>query len=425
MSSPQPEFSATGFTLPGTSREVPFVPATELVNQTAFPSALFTALDQYGEAFHVVTLRISYDMDGADATTRESAPLTQDRRPVLGYAAEQSPLVAEDAWSGAPNESSPLWESDYAPYKPRCDVLVVHAVSRPPMGEWQRAVGRLVEPDQAPQAQAWHCGVSLQWLDPEAQAQQWSKQLRVTGPRRCGLLGVDGPTPATEVPIDWLHAYGGQDKQPAQDERTRDGSIRAAGSSAWHTDERNPVGCGFRRHIGDPLPQVELGTEAFGGLLTRQDFAPASLGPLGRAWLPRRLLAGTTDEAWLQTQWPLIPQDFDFAYWNCAPADQQVPYLPPGTRIRLTHLHSPQAGPISIDQETWTACLPARHPCVLWRLASGVMLPRPLHLDTLVVDLKARQIYATHRAVMSAKVDVRQVDALLMPWPTRPEARHG
>jgi hypothetical protein len=159
---------------------------------------------------------------------------------------------------------------------------------------------------------------------------------------------------------------------------------------------------------------------------------------LGRAWLPRRTLAGTANEAWLKDQWPLVPQDFDFAYWNCAPADQQTAYLSPGTRIQLINLYGPQANSKNTtqarthsskeaieDAQSWSACLPARHPCVLWRLDSGMLLPAPLHLDTLVIDLKARRIYATHRAVLSVTAGVRQADVLLMPWPGQKDAQQG
>ena len=416
-----PQLSSSGFTLPGSAREVPFLPAYELVNDTPFPSAGYCALDQNAQGFHVVVTRVTYDMDRLDNGDPQAQALHRGRQPVLGYAGEQTALVDEDAWSGEPNASSPLWESDYAPYKPRCDVLVVNAVTRPPLGDWTRTVSRHRDPGLVPRATQWRCGVALQWLSAPTQAptqpkrqsqpelKTWSKHINAVGPRRFGVLGIDGPQACAEVPLDWMHAYGGQDKHQPQ-------------ASRWNCDERNPVGVGLCRAMGDPLPQLEPVNAGFGGILTSTAYPPISLGPLGRAWLPRRTLAGTANEAWLKDQWPLVPQDFDFAYWNCAPADQQTAYLSPGTRIQLTHLHSPQSKPSANQPEVWSACLPARHPCVLWRLDSGMLLPAPLHLDTLVIDLKARRIYATHRAVLSVTAGVRQADVLLMPWPGD---RHG
>ncbi len=176
------------------------------------------------------------------------------------------------------------------------------------------------------------------------------------------------------------------------------------------------------RGVGQVLPQIEPKNQSLKAL-SAVGFPAVSLGAVPKAWLPRRLLCGTPDARWLEDQWPLIPEDFDFAYWNCAPEDQQTPYLPPGTGIKLIHLYGPQQkAPTQADQEVWLAHLPARHPSVLWRLNSGVMLPRPLNLDTLVIDLDAQRIYATHRAVLSANADVRKVETLLMPWP---EIEHG
>jgi hypothetical protein len=420
--SQEPRLSESGFTLPGSAREVPHLSAFELVNDTPFPSAGFGALDQNAQGFHVVATRITYDMDSLDNGPPEAQALHRGRQPVLRYASEQTPLVDEDAWSAEPNASNPLWESDYAPYKPRCDVLVVNAVTRAPMGDWQRVTGDL---NAAPTAKHWRCGIALEWLDAKAQPQTWKKQIQAVGPRRFGLLGIEGPQACSEVPLDWQHAYGGQNEHKPD-------------APSWNCDERNPVGVGLRRGMGEPLPQLEPVDIGFGGILTKADYPPISLGPLGRAWLPRRALAGTPDDAWLKEQWPLVPQDFNFAYWNCAPADQQTPYLSPGTRIHLVNLYGSQADTKNktqtrtqssieaiADAQSWSACLPARHPCVLWRLESGMLLPAPLHLDTLVIDLKARRIYATHRAVLATSAGVRQADVLLMPWPGQKDHQNG
>ncbi|HAQ24498.1 MAG TPA: hypothetical protein DCQ80_00760 [Pseudomonas sp.] len=51
---------------------------------------------------------------------------------------------------------------------------------------------------------------------------------------------------------------------------------------------------------------------------------PAGFGIRGRAWAPRLQTAGTYDRQWLDARWPLLPRDFDFAYWNGAPEDQQI-----------------------------------------------------------------------------------------------------
>lgn len=376
-------------------RAIPDVPLAKYVNHTPFPSQYFQSVDQHGELFHVVALRITYDMhhtlpDGS-----------------LAYAAEQTPLASKDEWSGAVNESSPLWESDYAPHKPQCDVLVVNAVSRPPLATARR----------------WPCGVALQWREDDAPdeananvkttTKNWNKQLMVTGARRFGLINLSEPEASGEVAISWQNAFGGQDKRPRADERKADGSIKkAAGSERWDTDERNPVGAGLNKASGEPGPQLEVMGKPYTAGFGQDKYPPVSLGPLGKAWMPRRSLAGTYDDAWLKNQWPLPPMDFDYGYWNAAPADQQVDYLPPGTKILLVNLYAPSRqtpNPPKEMGETWERSLPMHQFFV--RMVIGDKKNSwgkdiGMDLDTLVVDLATQRIYATHRfAVAQSELD--------------------
>ena len=384
-------------------RSIPTVPLAEHRNHTPFPAQYFQSVDQHGEVFHVVALRATFDM------TRTSADGS------LAWADEQVPLVTEDHWSGEPNHSCPLWESDFAPYKPKCDVLVANAVSRPPTGMLSALAGH--------KATRWGCGISLTWSDPQGATWQWVKQLAVTGPRKFGRTGLSAPSLCAEVPIDWRWACGGQIKQPAQDQVGADGQLlQAAGSQRWQIDERNPLGLGLCTDAGQPAPQLELSLDQpyHGG--PAASYTPVSLTPLARAWLPRRHLAGTYDNAWLKQQWPLPPLDFDFAYWNCAPADQQIDHPGPGAQIVLLNLYSPSASPKPVRWPAdadgrWHGRLPPNELYALWRLHAGPMIDRPLNLDTLVVDMATRQIHATYRAVLSAQADVRVVETRMTEVP--------
>jgi hypothetical protein len=341
-------------------RAIPDVPLAKHINHTPFPSQYFQNVDKNGVVFHVVVVRVTYDMHHllADGS--------------LSYAAEQTPLATQDVWSGEVNVSSPLWESDFAPFKPRCDILVVNAVSRPPQGQT---------------TQRWPCGVALTWQQ-DGQPQQlktWSKPLTVTGPRSFKMLGLSQPEATTEVPIDWQHAYGGETDK--------------------HTDERNPVGVGLNKASGQAAPQLELMGKPYTDGYGQNDYPPICLSALGRAWLPRRLLAGTYDDAWLKTQWPLPPVDFDNGYWNCAPQDQQVEHLPPGVEILLADLYprNKDAGK-TMDAGTWRGKLPQHQ---LFDLAYYSDIPghgvqQNMNLDTLVVDMATQQIYATYRSLRHA-----------------------
>lgn len=389
-------------------RAIAPVALPEVVNHTPFPSQYFQSVDQYGTVFHVVALRVTYDM----RSTASGG--------TLAYAREQTELATQDQWSGAVNESSPLWESDFAPYKPKCDVLVVNAVSRaPPQGQ---------------AAKRWPCGLALQWSeDPNAtgtntsnpsghtkpaqsKIQSWAKKLSVTGPRHYGMLGLSEPRAAGEVAISWQNAFGGQHKRPATDEYKADGSLkRAAGTELWKTDERNPVGVGLNQSSGESGPQIEALDQPYSAGLGQGKYPPVGLSALGKTWLPRRRLAGTYDNAWLKNQWPLPPMDFDYAYWNCAPQDQQVDYLPPGTKLMLLNLFggmhpsvasipNDATGTGKQDAEPWSAQLPMHQVYM-----AGAVLregkvdwdEEAMNLDTLVIDLAAQQVYAIHRFVLA------------------------
>jgi hypothetical protein len=52
--------------------------------------------------------------------------------------------------------------------------------------------------------------------------------------------------------------------------------------------------------------------------------APTGFGFISPAWLPRRSYAGTYDERWRAERFPLLPLDFNQAFYQCAPPGQTV-----------------------------------------------------------------------------------------------------
>jgi len=131
------------------------------------------------------------------------------------------------------------------------------------------------------------------------------------------------------------------------------------------------------------------------------------LGPIGRWWQPRLQLAGTHDEAWRQTQWPKSPQDHDYRYWCCAPADQQIDYPQGGEAISLLNL-TPQGGIVRF-------ALPRQDLQLLVRLHVGVLMFAPMHIDTIVIDLANATLSMVRRALVSARTEVRALE--LGTWP--------
>ena len=65
---------------------------------------------------------------------------------------------------------------------------------------------------------------------------------------------------------------------------------------------------------------------------------PIGFGPIAQHWQARVSLAGTYDEAWEKSRRPLPPADFSPAFFNVAPADQQLDGYVPGEEVRLVNM---------------------------------------------------------------------------------------
>src|SRR5262245_51324381 len=83
----------------------------ELINATRMQAGYTMAMQPDGRELLVVAVKGTYLI-----------PDTPDKEPEL--AEEQVPLVHTDVFTGEPGFSAPLYEIDYAPRKPRCDVLL-------------------------------------------------------------------------------------------------------------------------------------------------------------------------------------------------------------------------------------------------------------------------------------------------------------
>jgi hypothetical protein len=180
---------------------------------------------------------------------------------------------------------------------------------------------------------AWMAGGRLSGsVDVELGVGTIKKRLRVFGDRvwKQGITGAarSDPEPFESMPITYERAYGGWD--------------RSGSDPAQHRMEsRNPVGTGFSVRfdncIGKKLPNIEYPDQLIGAWKDRPE--PAGFNAVDSAWSPRRELAGTYDDHWRQTRFPLWAEDFDPRYGNCAPRDQQAPgFLRGGEPVKLVNL---------------------------------------------------------------------------------------
>jgi len=232
------------------------------------------------------------DRDGAEiwlVAVRGSFLIKPDGQQVLDD--NQKAVSRVPTFSGEPGLSSLVDECDLVHTKTRTDVLV-HGIAYSPTGKPVTSV------------------------DVRLKLASVDKTLRVKGDRRWerSISGVNlgPPEPFETMPIVYERAFGGTD-QKAPDPREHD----------W--ESRNPVGTGFatrKEHLIDQrAPNVEDPRVPY------QDWRhglPAGFGPIARHWSPRVELAGTYDKQWESARKPLVPDDFDDRFYQCAPDGQQT-----------------------------------------------------------------------------------------------------
>ncbi|KAG1651249.1 Secreted effector protein PipB2 [Nymphon striatum] len=128
------------------------------------------------------------------------------------------------------------------------------------------------------------------------------KELLVFGDR---FWDGDSPSeikPFTEMPIDWQHAFGGNEFG------------------------QNPLGKGYSHIVENGvkvkwIPNIQSRQQQITSFDSKPE--PVSYGPIDVMWPQRMSLQGTYDEEWTKKYYPGFPPDIDWGYFNLASKDQQ------------------------------------------------------------------------------------------------------
>ncbi len=314
-----------------------------LANLTSFPAALSVGRDARGQMEVSVSVKASFTWDRRGAVMPiEAMPLREkDELEGEGVAAG----LAAAAEVGAP--------------KPRLDVLLAgELVFRAPITEINVALS---------------VGNRLR------------KVVRVVGERVWQSGGAkiapSRPRAVSRLPISWTRAFGGCD---------------AVDSTFF--EPRNPAGSGVvkRPHAleGKPAPNFEDPRQP---LTSSKDRPPPSgFGPVAAHWQPRVKLAGTYDEKWKKDRCPLLPADFDPAFFNIAPSDQQLPGYVVGETVRLDGMTED-----GVDSFT----LPELKVPVAFRSRTD-MLQTYTRVDTIVIEPAEKRFSIIARAAYVPKPNV-------------------
>lgn len=209
------------------------------------------------------------------------------------------------------------------------------------------------------------------------------KALAVYGDRvwKPGFVTRTATPPATftSMPLRWERCYGGPDL------------------------ETNPLGMGRTdiETLDGPeraMPNIEDST----GSIVAYGDEPTPVGafPIPRGWKRRGQRSGTYDATWRDTRWPYFPDDFDWAYFNGAPLDQQIDgYWRGDETISLLHLRPGQR-----NVQSTLPGIRARAYLDLARDPSTRDLQEvPLNLDTITVDADAAQVICVWRGLVEVR----------------------
>lgn len=207
----------------------------EFRNLTPFDALCFCALGMDDQEYPVLVMKVGYRLLPIDGQTG------QFRVEVL----EEDPLslCTADSYYGEEGLSSVCEESDLAPFKPRCDVIVVgnaYAPQGQPAAHWSAGLrisvpvappsidvplptplspGERLNQDQLFAWQAARQEALKQRSEAPTHRYLLEKHLKFTGPRqfRHSLFGgwqLSEPLPATLVPLRWEYAFGGSSVVP-------------------------------------------------------------------------------------------------------------------------------------------------------------------------------------------------------------------
>lgn len=452
------------------------IPGLCFDNRSDLDALHFDMIDQHGTPFHVIVAKTGYTIGSCNA----------DGEATLIPMEVAAELNVEDQYYEDDLSKSVRQESDLAPYKPFCDVIVnAHAYAPRAVASQRFKVQlRVQRADRAaplPERplplnplqglspavyDAWQkeCARALKTRLPGAILIQ--KTLSVTGARylkkkmwlinlmqfglSLGSLGLfrstpwrlTRPMPGLQIPLRYELAQGGQCRIESADMGARRVSKKhrlTEEQRAGHPDQEaapiaheasmtNPLGRGFAKpwYLDAlkvkrlPAPQIEDPASPFTARQFWRDDGnhtvteASGMGFIGRTWLPRRALIGNVEvkDNWQENEVPSLPEDFNFAYWNGAPIDQQCAHLSGGEQITLVNLCASDSSIASSNDRQETVLrfsLPEQSVYLLAAKSRANVNVVPLVIDTVTIDPEAQRVDLVWRICLPADGQLSEV----------------
>lgn len=265
----------------------------QLSNKTPFITNLAIFPDKQGIDTVVTVIKATFD-------------ILPDK---IRVSENQLPIIKSDEYWGDPGNSSLKYASEITLPKPATDIVMIgHAYS--PKGK------------------------AVKSIDVSLKVGRYKKVIRVFGDRYWkrlfGIYSISDPKPFVKMPLMYENAFGGFDVRSPDKRRKID------------YEPSNPIGCGFKskrgikKIVGLKLPNLQHPENPIHSWKDRP--APTGFGYIAPSWEPRKKLAGTYDEAWLENRAPYLPENFDSRFLNCAHTDLITrEYLHGGEDVSITN----------------------------------------------------------------------------------------
>jgi hypothetical protein len=255
---------------------------------------------------------------------------------------EQEPVFAEESFYDGNPEGSLDRPNDLVPFKPRVDVVLVGSAFAPQRKPARSLVTRLVVGE----------------LD---------KSVEVYGGR---TVAPDG---SVREGMRWL-------AMPLRYERAGGGP-----------DTPNPVGMRPEGDAFNPLALPHLVPPGFFSTDPSEPIPPTGYGPIAASWPPRRDKLGARASSWNDREWhkDALGDDFDFAYFQIAPREQQIEALRSDERIVLENMHP--------EHPRLVTSLPGVEPRAFVDMPGSAPQLLSLKADTLLIDTDRGIVTVTWR----------------------------
>jgi len=333
----------------------------DLINATNMLSGYTMGMDPSGREYLLVVVKGTY-----------SLPLDGSLPALLE---EQIPPVEADVYTGAPGFSAPLYETDYALRKSRCDVILNGSAYAP---EGARKTKVTVSLKVGAVKKAFNVVGDRVWESPRFS------------------IGASFARPFSIKPMSYDKAFGGNDNYHPDPNK----------HSAYML---NPIGCGYHDQLGSklvdgtPLPNTEEINKSV--TMPNQKHRPMGFGVIARNWEPRYRYAGTYDQNWIDNVFPFLPSDFNDAYCQCAPADQQIDFIKGGEIVELLNL-TPQGRTLFKLPEVEV-------PVVFFRKKGGKEEMQAV-ADTLLIEPDQHRFSITWRSSLPLKKNMFEIPQVLV-----------